>query len=96
MEIHQAVLQEVQVGINILDAQCDNKVEEASKLFPGATTEMAAMSKRIKDNSCQILTIQAINKKILDGIKDISKKINNVETILPSITKSQNKEPFES
>jgi len=83
-----------QVGIHILEAQDDSIVQEASKLFPGARTVMAAISKRIKDNSCQILTIEGMNKKIQDGsIKDFSKKINNVKTILPSITKSRKEVP---
>jgi len=93
MELHQAVLQEVWVGIQILKAQDDRIVEEASELFQEPRMEMAIMSKRRTDNSVRILAIQGTNKRIQDGMNHLTKNIDQVNIILTSITKSLKEVP---
>jgi len=61
MSLPQAALPEIGTGIYILQSQENQIVEEASSLFQRIKVEFAAMSKRITDNTVQILAITGTN-----------------------------------
>jgi len=93
MEMHQVVLKESQFGIHILQSQDNQIVEEATDLFEGMKSEMEAMSKRITSHTTQLLPHQNTNRKIQDGMTELTNKIDSVNKILASITKSLKEVP---
>jgi hypothetical protein len=64
MELHQAVLLEVRVAIQILHSEDNSIADEASKVFQSGTNETAALSTRVTDNSVNLLAIQGTNNRI--------------------------------
>jgi len=86
--MHQAVLKELRSGIHILQSQDNQIVEEATSLFQGMKSEMEAINKRITSNSIQLLAHQNTNKKIQEGMTEWTGKVDPVNKILSSITRS--------
>jgi len=68
-------------------------VEEATDLFQGIRTELEAMSNRITSNTIQLLATQGTNKKIREGMKDLTTKVDRVKKTLSSITRSSKEVP---
>jgi hypothetical protein len=56
-------------------------------------TEMGIMSERIRDNAAKILATEGTTKRLQDGIRDLTIKINNVITALRLTTKFLNDLP---
>jgi predicted nucleic acid-binding Zn-ribbon protein len=88
MHFQQAMLEELQSGIHVLQEQDNQIVGEATDLFAGIRVELEAQSKKITDNGLQIfaqkISIQAVQKSI--GV--LSKRIDEVNNILATITES--------
>jgi len=61
LQLHEAVLQELRSGINILQGQDAQIVQEANDIFMTHKREMEAMCKRVTDNASQILGIHGTN-----------------------------------
>jgi predicted nucleic acid-binding Zn-ribbon protein len=88
MNFQQAILEEVRSGIHILQDQDNQIVGEATHLLVGIRMELEAQSKRMTDvsltNFAQKVSVQAIQKSV--GI--LSKKIDDVTTVVAAITES--------
>jgi len=88
MNFQQAMLEELRSGIHILQDQDNQIVAEATDLFAGIRAEQEAQSKRITDvslaNFAHKVSIQGIQKSV--GI--LSKKIDEVTTVIAAITES--------
>jgi hypothetical protein len=54
---------------------------------------MGIMSVRIRDNAAKILPTEGTTKRLQDGIKDLSNKIDNVNIVLRSTMKFRNDLP---
>lgn len=70
-------------------------MEEASEHFQGAWTKMTALSKPTMDNDIQIFAIRGTNTKIQMGMKALTSKIDNIEKVLSSNTKSLREVPLQ-
>jgi len=90
------VLQEFRTGIQILQWQVNEIVEEASGLFQGLNVELAAMNKRITDNTVQILAITATNETNQQDMKNQAGKFDFINIILAWIMKSMKNIPLEN
>jgi hypothetical protein len=66
MQFQQAMLEELQSGIHVLQEQDNQIAEEATDLFAGIRMELEAQSKKITDNGLQIfaqkVSIEAVQK----------------------------------
>jgi hypothetical protein len=93
MNFQQAVLEEIRSGIHILQGQDNQIVAEAIELYSGIRAELEAQSKKVTDttlaNLAQKITIQSIQKKI--GI--LSKKIDEVTTVVAAIMETPKNRP---
>lgn len=58
MQLQQAVLEEVQSGIHILQNQDNQIVSKATNLFGGIHQELEAQSKTSTDNTLQMLALK--------------------------------------
>jgi hypothetical protein len=54
MQFHQAMLEEIRLGVDILQEQDTQIVGEATDLFAGIRQELEAQNKKIVDNGLQI------------------------------------------
>jgi len=61
MHFQEVILPQLRSGIHILPNQDNQIVVEATDLFTGIHREQEAMSKRISDNTLQILAVKASN-----------------------------------
>jgi len=86
--LQEAILQEVRSGISVLQAQDNQIVQEASSLFDRIRSEMTNMSKRISDNSLQILAVKNSNQNIQKNIVSLTKKLDEVNRVMAAITDS--------
>jgi len=93
MLLQQDVLQEVQMGIKVLEGQDDPIVEDASTMFPAVATELQSLSKRISDNTIQILAVKQSSASIQKGMKNFTTRIDSVIWILAPVTKTLNEVP---
>ena len=93
LQLQEAVLQELRSGINILQGQESQIVQEANDNFMTHKKEMEAMSKRVTDNVSQILGITENNIGIQRSLKDMNSKIGRVNEVLDSIKSSLKKVP---
>jgi len=66
-QLQDAMLQELRSGIHILQSQDNKIVSEATDLFSGMRGELEAQSKRISDNSLQILGVKVSTQTIQTG-----------------------------
>ena len=93
MNFQQAVLEEVRASVHILQGQDNQIVEEATDMFDGLRKEMQAQSKKVTDmglaNFAQKVSVQALQK----SVATLSKKIDDVSTVVAAITESLNQVP---
>jgi Mg2+ and Co2+ transporter CorA len=64
MHLQPAVLQELYSGIHNLQFQDNQTVSEATDLFAGLQQELEAQSKRISDNTLQMLAVKNSNQVV--------------------------------
>lgn len=86
-------MRELRSGVNILQSQDTQIVQEANDIFISHRKEMEAMSKRITDNATQILAIKGTNIEIQRSLKDIHSKVQKVNEVSESIKKSLKEVP---
>jgi hypothetical protein len=88
VQFQQAILDEVRSGIHVLQEPGNQMAGEVTDLFVGIRAKLEAQSKKIVDNGLQIFaqkrSIQAIQKSV--GI--LSKKVDEVTTVVATITQS--------
>ena len=92
-QIQQAVLQEVRTSINVLQSQDNQIVTEANTILELHKNELDNLSKRITDNSSQILYIKGMNIGIQQSLKDINSKVESTTKVLNSIKLSLKEVP---
>jgi hypothetical protein len=85
VQLQEAVLRESRSGVNILQGQDAQIVQEANDIFVTHKNEMEAMSIKITDNANQILSVKGINIGMQRSLKDINSKIHKVNEVLDSI-----------
>jgi len=61
MQLQEAVLQEVRSGINVLQGQDNQTVQEANSIFEAHKSELEAISKTVTNCDSQILSIIGTN-----------------------------------
>jgi len=88
VELQQAVSQEIRSGVNILQAQDNQIVEEANSIFEAYTIELESMSERITGCDAQIQSIKGTNIGIQRSLKDMNSKIVTVNEVLNSLKNS--------
>ena len=93
LQVQEAVLQAIRSGINILQEQDAQIVQEANDMFITHKREMEAMNKHIMDNPSQILAIKGTNIGIQRSLKDMNSKIQKVNEVLDSIKTSLREVP---
>jgi len=93
MQFQQAILDELRLGVHILQEQDNQIVGEATNMFQGIRAELEAQNKKNTDNGLQIfaqkVSIQAVQKSI--GL--LSNRIDEINTVLASITESRKQIP---
>jgi predicted nucleic acid-binding Zn-ribbon protein len=93
MQLQEVVLQEVRSGVNILQAQDNQIVQEANSIFEAHKNELEAISKRVTKCDGQILAIKGTNIGIQRSLKDMNSKIQKVNEVLQSIKKNFKEDP---
>jgi uncharacterized protein YukE len=88
MLLQEAVLQEIRSGVDILQNQDNQIVQEANSVFEAHRKELEAISKRVTDCDGQILSIKGVNVGIQQTLKNMNDKIAKVNEILGSIKNS--------
>lgn len=88
MQFQQATLQEIRSGIQILQGHDNQIVTEATDLFAGILQEQEALSKRISDNSLQVLAVQSSNHTIQKSLATVTLRIDEVNKAMVAITTS--------
>jgi len=88
MDLHHAVLQQVHLGIGIMRSHDNDIVEDSSSTFSRINQELQSLSKRISDNTIQILAVKGTMSATQKMMKTLTTKIDSVNKILASITKS--------
>jgi predicted nucleic acid-binding Zn-ribbon protein len=91
--LQEAVLRELRSGVNILQGQDAQIVQEANEIFITHKHEIEAMSKRITDNATKILVVKETNIGVQRSLKDMNSKIQKVNEVLDSIKSSLKEVP---
>jgi len=84
----EAMLQELLSGIQVLQSQDNQIVQEATDLFGGMQREMEAQSKRISDNTLQLLAVRPSTQSVQKGLSLLSKRVDEVVRTTAAITTS--------
>lgn len=79
--------------MKILPVRDDETMEEASEMLHRGRIKIAAISKRTMGNSVTVFAIQGNINKIQNGMQDFTKKNDNVNIIVLTITESLNEVP---
>jgi len=85
-EFQEAMLQELRLGIHVLQSQDNQIVQEATDLFEGMRNELRAQSKRISDNTLQLLAQKGSTQTFQKGLAQLSKRIDEVVKTTAAIT----------
>jgi len=93
LQLQEAVSQELRSGVNILQGQDAQIVQQANDICITHKKEMEVMSKRITDNASQILAIKGTNIGIERSLKDMNSKMQKVNEILDTIKRSLREDP---
>ena len=88
MQLQQVVLQELRSGVQILQSQDNQIVSEATELLAGFRKELEAQCKHIMDNTLQLVVVENSNQSIQKGLSEMTKRIDEVNKIMASITTS--------
>lgn len=91
MRLQQAVLQDIGTGITGQKSQDDRIVEARIGLFEGFRQELRFFNRSFSDDAVQIQSVNATNIGIQYTWEEISGSIQDVNTVLSSITKSHMK-----
>ena len=83
-----AMLQELRSGIHVLQSQDNQIVQEATDLFGGMRNELEAQSKRISDNTLQLLAVRPSTQAVQKGLSLLSKRVDKVFKTTAAITTS--------
>jgi len=87
-KFQDTMLQELRSGIHVLQSQDNQIVNEAMDLFNGMRQELEAQSKRISDNTLQLLAIKACTQNAQNGVSALSKRVDEVVRVSSAITTS--------
>jgi len=82
------MLQELRSGIHVLESQNNQIVSEATELFSGMRQELEAISKRISDNTLQLLAAKSSTQAVQKGVSVLSKRVDEVNQAMTAITTS--------
>jgi hypothetical protein len=85
--------QEIGTGISVLQSRDHQIIEEAESMFLGHQLKIDAISKRIMENTTQIPLIKGTIIRIQQSLKEMNKKIDNVNKVLESIYTSMRDVP---
>jgi len=85
---HQAVLQEPCFRVQVLRCQDDERVSRATNLCAGIFQESEVYSEQITDNTLPLLALERFNQSIQKVSADMTKPIDEVNNIMPTITTS--------
>jgi len=88
MQLQEAVLQEIRSGVNILQAQDNQIVQEGNSIFEAHKNELEAISKWVTNCDGQMLSIKGTNVRIQRSLQDMNSKIVKVNEILDAIKNS--------
>jgi hypothetical protein len=78
MQLREAVLQEIRSGVNILQAQNNQIVQEANSILEGHRIKLEAISKRFTTCHSQVLAIKGTNIGIQSSLKDMNSRFRNL------------------
>jgi len=84
----EAMLQELRAGVQVLQTQDNQIVQEATELFSGMRSELEAQSKRITDNSLQLIAVKTSIQAVQKGMAQLSKRVDEVVKTTAAITTS--------
>jgi len=84
----EAMLQELRSGIHVLQSQDNQIVQEATDLFGGMRNDLEAQSKRISDNTLQLLAVRSSTQAVQKGLALLSKRVDEVVKTMAAITTS--------
>jgi flagellin-specific chaperone FliS len=87
-QLQDAMPQELRSRIHILQSEDNQIVNEATDLFNGMRQELDAQSKRISDNTLQILAVKVTTQTIQKRVSILTKRIDEVNKIMVAITTS--------
>lgn len=88
MQFHEAMLQELCSSMHILQGPHNQIVDETTNLFPGIHREQENMSKRITDDSLQILAVKSSNQTIQEMLAAVTQRIDKVNKAMVARTTS--------
>jgi len=86
-QFQQAILEEMRSGINILQEQDTQIVEEVTEYFAGTQQELEAQNMKNIDNGLQIFAAKTSVQAIQKSVGVLSKTIDEVNKVLTTITK---------
>jgi uncharacterized protein YoxC len=96
MSFQQAMLEELRSGIYILQSQDNPIVGEATDLFAGIKAELEDQNKKIIDNGLQVFAQKVSIQTAQKSIGVLSKRIDEVNKVLATITESMKTIPTKS
>jgi len=86
----EAMLQELRSGIHVLQSEDNQIVQEATDLM---RKELEAQSKRISDNTLQLLAVKTSTQSVQKGLSLLSKRVDEVVRTTAAITTSLKQVP---
>ena len=84
----EAMLQELRSGIHVLQSQDNEIVQEATDLFSGMRNELEAQSKRIINNTLQLLAVKSSTQATQKGMSLLTKRVDELAKVTAAITTS--------
>jgi len=84
----EAMLQELRSGIHVLQSQDNQIVQEATNLFSGMRNELEAQSKRITNNTLQLLAVKSSTQATQKGMSLLTKRVDELAKVTAAITTS--------
>jgi hypothetical protein len=88
MNFQQAMLEELRAGIHVLRNQDEQIVEEATDLFAAIKAELDNQSKKVLDTGLQLFANKVAIQGVQKTIGVLSKRIDEVTTVLATVTES--------
>lgn len=88
MQFQQAMLQGIRSGIDILQKEDNQIVDQATDLFAGLRQEQEALSTRISHNSLRILAVRTSNQAIQRSLAMVTLRINELKKPMVAIATS--------
>ena len=82
----EAMLQELRSGVQVLQTQDNQIVQEATELFDGMRSELEAQSKRITGNALQLIAVKASIQTVQKGMAQLSERVDKVVGATAAIT----------